>query len=320
MLQGGLWVTNGKSPAATVNSVIATDIKQNGAKSRFIRTAPGTFSLRQSGAVVAVTTGPAPSATVEAALSQPVATITTSSLSFTDAAEQVLKQVANKQPMHYKAITAEALKRGFLFTTGQTPEATLRGVIYTEIDRCNQRGRTPRFVLHGKGLIGLSEWQPIKLVQLIDQHNRGVRKELHLQLLALAPSDFEALVGRLLRAMGFEVVVTKPSGDGGIDVRGTLVVGDVIKIAMAVQVKRWKINVQAPTVQMVRGSLTTHEHGMIITTSNFSDGACKDAAKPNSTPIALMNGDQMVDLLVEHSIGIHKGVHGLLELGDAEDS
>lgn len=46
----------------------------------------------------------------------------------------------------------------------------------------------------------------------------------------------------LLAEMGSEIVeVTKLSGDGGIDVRGTLVVGDVVRIKMAVQVKKWKL-------------------------------------------------------------------------------
>ena len=68
------------------------------------------------------------------------------------------------------------------------------------------------------------------------------------------------------------MIVTAKSGDGGIDVRGTMVTGDVIRTRMAVQVKRWKNNVQAPTVQQVRGSLGTHDQGFIITTSDFSTG------------------------------------------------
>ena len=39
-----------------------------------------------------------------------------------------------------------------------------------------------------------------------------------------------------------------------------LVVGDAVRIRMAVQVKRWKGNVQSPTVQQVRGSLGAHDH------------------------------------------------------------
>ncbi len=40
----------------------------------------------------------------------------------------------------------------------------------------------------------------------------------------MKPSEFEELISQLLVEMGFEMVeVTKLSGNGGIDVRGTLV-------------------------------------------------------------------------------------------------
>lgn len=71
---------------------------------------------------------------------------------------------------------------------------------------------------------------------------------------------------------------------------------------MAVQVKRWKTknHVQAPVVQQVRGSLGTHEQGLIITTSDFSAGAKREAERPNAVPVALMDGDKLVELLAEY--------------------
>ena len=106
--------------------------------------------------------------------------------------------------------------------------------------------------------------------------------------------------------------------DGGIDVRGTLVVGDVVRIKMAVQVKKWKLknNIQAPVVQQVRGSLGAHEQGLIITTSDFSPGAVKEAAQADKTPIALMNGDQLVMLLMEHGMGVHRSTPDLFEIDE----
>lgn len=159
------------------------------------------------------------------------------------------------------------------------------------------------------------------LATLIEQHNRIIREQLHEQIRQMKPAEFEALVGRLLTALGFESVsVTKLGGDGGIDVTGILVVGDVVKIRMAVQAKRWRNNVQAPIVQGLRGSLGIHEQGLIITTSDFSRGAKEEAIRLNATPIALMNGDQLVKLLVENDIGIRRSKHDLIELGeDAEE-
>ena len=240
-------------------------------------------------------------------------------MSFTDATEYILKQFGNKKPMHYRAITDKVLELGLVQTRGQTPEATLYAQVLTEIERVTKRGESPRFIKHGKGFVGLTQWKGQGLAFQIQQHNTAVRKTLHAHLYKMNPADFEALIGKLLVALGFEeVTVTSISNDGGIDVRGLLVVGDVIRTRMAVQVKRWKNNVQAPTVQQVRGSLGTHEQGLIITTSSFSAGATKEAERPDAIPVGLMNGDQLVKLLVEHRIGVHRKPYDLIELGDDE--
>jgi len=238
-------------------------------------------------------------------------------LSFSDATEKVLEQFGGKKPMHYRAITTKALELGLIRTEGQTPEATLYAQILTEIARMTRRGDTPRFVKHGQGFVGLSRWMGSGLAFQIEQHNDAVRKKLLTQLGKMDPVEFEALAGRLLIAIGFaDVEITSRSNDGGIDVRGTLIVGDVIRTRMAVQVKRWKHNVQAPEVQRVRGSLGPHEHGLIITTSDFSSGARDEAERANAVPIALMNGKQLVALLIEHDIGVHRTSYNLIELGE----
>jgi restriction system protein len=48
-LDNGLLQTNGKTPAATLNAILAVDIKQKGEASRFIRIKPGVFGLRTWG-------------------------------------------------------------------------------------------------------------------------------------------------------------------------------------------------------------------------------------------------------------------------------
>lgn len=241
-------------------------------------------------------------------------------LSFTDAAELVLKRFSHSQPMHYKELTKRALALGFVATRGQTPEQTMYAQIGTEIERQQRRGEVPRFTKHGKGMISLTHEAEVGLAGLIDQHNAETRKKLREQLYSIDPSEFEALVGQLLAKIGFErIEVTSRSRDGGIDVRGTLVVAGVIRTNMAVQVKRWTNNVQSHIVQQVRGSLGTHDQGLIITTSDFSTGARQEADRPNAVPVALMNGDELVGLLVENDIGVHKTALKLIELGDTED-
>ncbi len=319
ILQRGAWHTNGKTPEATVNAQLAVSIKNLGAESPFERAGPGIYRLRSDADVPENHSNDGQSVVdTDNALSAeddpPRKT-----LSFTDATEQVLVRFSNKSPMHYRDITKKILSLNLVVTHGRTPEATLYSQVLTEIERSNRRGDTPRFVRHGRGYIGLTKWNQQGLQHQVNQHNAEIKASLREQLLEMHPADFEVLIGQLLDEIGFtDVIVTDQSGDGGIDVRGTLVVGDVIRTSMAVQVKRWKRNVQAPTVQQVRGSLGTHDQGLIITTSDFSSGAKAEAARPNATPVALMNGEQLVNLLALHQIGVDRTEMFLLDLSVQE--
>ncbi len=94
--------------------------------------------------------------------------------------------------------------------------------------------------------------------------------------------------------------------------------GDVVRIKMAVHVKKWKLKKQhpSPVVQQARGSLGAHEQGLIITTNNFSAGSIKESAQPDKAPITLINGEQLVMLLMEHRIGVHRSTPDLLEIDE----
>lgn len=310
ILSKGLWKTSGKTPAATVSARLYSDIKKMGEDSPFILHAPQTFGLKTFG-FPDKTAGDAQPKDTSLKANQ----IQTKTYSFTDSAEKVLERFGKKRPMHYRAITDKALELGWLVSEGKTPEASMYAQILTEIKRYRKRGEQPRFVQHGKGFVGLSRWMGRGLVFEIEQHNKKVRQALHKRLLETEWDAFEELIARLLAEMGFEEIeVTSRSKDGGIDVRGTLVVGDVIRTRMAIQVKKWKRNVQAPVVQQVRGSLGTHEQGLIITTSGFSAGARKEAARPDATPVGLMSGEQLVLLLIENGIGVSRRSHDLFDL------
>jgi len=329
MIERGLWQTQGQTPEMTVNSVITRYLHESGPAARVQKVGKRIYQslTATNGALTSGTAAVQDLPSLNADLeSRPLVLPTRSDraelLSFTDAAEQVLERFGRQQPMHYQSITRHALELGLIATAGQTPAATMYAVILTEIDRLTKRGEQPRFVKIGRGMVGLTTWsaQNDELVVLIDKHNREVRSKLHAHLHTMKPVEFEALIGRLLTALGFDsVAVTPLGGDGGIDVRGILVVGDVIRTRMAVQVKRWRRNVQAPTVQQVRGSLGAHEQGLIMTTSDFSKGARDEAARPDATPVALMDGAQLVNLLIEHDIGVRRSSHDLIKFGEEED-
>lgn len=307
ILDQGLWKTEGKTPDQTVAANIYMDIKKHGDGSVFKLVSKGMFTVNTASIEEdEVTTLSEPdSGSVER----------TQAYSFTECALLVLEEFGSKKPMHYKDITRKALEKGWLVTEGKTPESTMYAQILTEIKRYKDSGRSPRFIQHGNGLVGLSKWATKGVVSEIEQYNKQTRKALLSKLHSMEPVDFEDLVSRLLTAMGFEMVeVTRYSGDGGIDVRGTLVIGDVIRMKMAVQAKRWKKNVQAQMIRDLRGSIGVHEQGLIITTSDFSKGAKNEAVQADKTPIALMNGEQLVTLLMEYSIGVRSTPQVLFDL------
>ncbi len=312
ILARGLWLSEGKTPEATVNARLAVDLRSQGTASRFVRVGRGRFALnlqrdqgsdRRTSSPTAVTGGGGRS----------------SSASFTDAAEQILVESPDRRPLHYAAITEQALERGLIHTEGRTPSATMYSQILTDIRRRETRGESPRFVQHGRGMVGLAAWQPVEVAGLVEKKNREVRQALLERARSASATGFERLVGELLSAMGWDIEVTRASNDGGVDLRGTLVVGDTVRIRMAVQAKRWKANVQAPIVQQVRGSLGAHEQGLIVTTSDFSRGAREEALRPDAAPVGLMDGQQFAALLAKHQIGARIQPYELYALADDED-
>ncbi|MCD8316271.1 MAG: Mrr restriction system protein, partial [Eggerthellaceae bacterium] len=134
------------------------------------------------------------------------------------------------------------------------------------------------------------------------------REQLSDILLTMNPYAFERLAQRLLRESGFsEVHVTKCSGDGGIDGNGKLRINGLLSFNVAFQCKRYAGSVGAPEIRDFRGSLTTDiEKGLFITTGNFTQAAIEEAGKPGKQQIDLMNGEELIDKLIELRMGIHE--------------
>ena len=312
VLESGMWTTKGKTPEQTLGARLYVDIKKLGTKSRFVNVGNGRFAL--SGVKAKESPAQAPLTgfkTKSEAMSD-------KTYSFTDCAEKALKAQGSHKPMHYLDITQTALSKGWLKTSGQTPEATMYAQIIQEIQRLRKRGEVPRFVQCGKGLVALTVWDKAGVDFQVQQHHEDVRKKLKVKLMALKPEEFEELISRLFREIGFrEVSRTRLSGDGGIDVRGTMVTGGVISTELAIQAKRWKRNVQAPIVQQVRGSLGAHEQGCIVTTSDFSAGAREEARKMDKAPIALIDGKELINLMLEYEVGVRRKEVPLFEVQES---
>ena len=123
------------------------------------------------------------------------------------------------------------------------------------------------------------------------------------QVLELDPSEFEILVKHLLTALGFEdTQVTGRTGDGGVDVIGELNVSNLAKIKVFVQAKRYKAHskIRATTVQQLRQAIPFGGQGAFITTADYQAKATDVALEAGFPRIGLINGHQLVDLLVQH--------------------
>lgn len=123
------------------------------------------------------------------------------------------------------------------------------------------------------------------------------------QVLQLDDKEFEILVGHLLTALGFEgSEVIGKTGDGGVDATGELNVSNLAKVKVFVQAKRYKVGLKiaASIVRQLRQAIPFGGQGAFITTADFQLQAFEVALESGFPRIGLINGRQLVDLLVEH--------------------
>ena len=133
------------------------------------------------------------------------------------------------------------------------------------------------------------------------------------------PFDFEALVGRVLEALGYEdVELTQASADGGIDVVARQTQG-LTRVEYAVQVKQTP-SVGRPVVQRLRGSMKPHQIGIIVTSGQYSRLAFDDAEMQGRPPITLIDGATLVRLMMEYGVGVRRELIPIYKLETLGDS
>ncbi len=140
----------------------------------------------------------------------------------------------------------------------------------------------------------------------ITAEKKSWREQITDILLNLDPYAFERLAQRLLRECGFsDVVVTKRSGDGGIDGTGKLRIKGIFSFNVAFQCKRYKGQVGAAAIRDFRGSLGTNiEKGVLITTGAFTRSAREEASSEGKRLIDLMDGEELINKMAEYGIGL----------------
>jgi restriction system protein len=128
-----------------------------------------------------------------------------------------------------------------------------------------------------------------------------------LKLNELTPRQFELFALKLLEAYGFnDVSVTSYGSDAGIDGHGKLRLG-LATMNAAFQCKRWEGNVGRPEVDKFRGAIQgEYEQGVFFVTSDFSKQARDASLKKGAVPIILLNGEKIVNLMIEKGIAVEK--------------
>lgn len=235
-------------------------------------------------------------------------------MTYLEAARVVLEDAG--APLHSTEITRRALEEGLIAPAGKTPEATMAAQLYSVIKRAERAGTDSPFQrVAGNTFQLATSIGSTTLESDVRRHNDSVQAKLLEYLLEMHPRQVELLIGKLLGALGFDdVAVTRYVGDSGIDIDATLTLGGVTSVRTAVQVKRYKSNIAGDLVRQVRGSLEADQRGLIITTGGFTKDARNEASAPGKTPISLVDGKRLVELLIEQQIGVTRHNVHLLRL------
>lgn len=101
------------------------------------------------------------------------------------------------------------------------------------------------------------------------------------------------------------IEVTPEGGDEGLDIFGH-VGTSIYQCSFGVEVKRHSDPVGSHVVRKLSGALNRHGCGFggVVTNSTFTDPAIEEATETDGPPVTLIDGNNLTDLMVEHSIGL----------------
>jgi hypothetical protein len=211
---------------------------------------------------------------------------------------KILPPVTRPEVLERKALSTFAPFKGAMGTNFPILNAETAVALEKLVE-----GRLASLSATASPTLGVGDVQ-IALDEAIKRARHQISLSLREYISAMDPIAFQWLVRALLIKLGYtDVIVSKASGDGGVDVRATLVGGGVARIRTCIQVKRQQ-SVGAPVVQNIRGALSAHEAGLLVTSGQFTAGAIAEAKDPQKLPIALVNGGQLLELLLKHEIGV----------------
>jgi restriction system protein len=213
-----------------------------------------------------------------------------------------------------KAGLLESPGRGQFKITPRGLDVLRSGV--TDIDK-NYLYQFPEFVEFRRRDRGNAESEVIEdagktpdeqLELLYLELEKQLAHELLERIRQCSPAFFERLVVQLLVAMGYGGSVSDAgkavgrSGDDGID---GIIKQDRLGLSnIYIQAKRWNNTVPGEVVRAFAGSLALKKasRGVIITTSDFSEGAIKAAEQLGN--IVLIDGETLAQYMIEYNVGV----------------
>ena len=140
----------------------------------------------------------------------------------------------------------------------------------------------------------------------------NLERELIQKIKDNTPEFFEQLVLDLLVGMGYggsraDAEAVGRSGDGGID--GIIKEDPLGLDVIYVQAKRLKENVPVKDIRDFTGALESKgaRKGIFITTSGFANPAINFARDMTTKKIILIDGNQLVELMIKYNVGVSKG-------------
>ena len=144
------------------------------------------------------------------------------------------------------------------------------------------------------------------------EHRDRLKEELLQKIKNNPPDFFEELVLDLLVKMGYggsraDAEAVGRSGDGGID--GIIKEDELGLDLIYVQAKQQQDNVRVGTVRDFTGALDSKgaRKGIFITTSDFTQSAKKFVEEVTSKRIILIDGKQLVQLMIDRNLGVSLG-------------
>lgn len=123
------------------------------------------------------------------------------------------------------------------------------------------------------------------------------------RVLELSAEEFELLVTQLLSAIGFEAKHLGRVGDGGVDAHGFLDIYGMAKVDLYVQAKRYQLNggISPSIIKDLRASVPEKSQACLITTTiNIPKKTREECIRPEFKRIGLIDGNQLVEILIEH--------------------